>query len=757
MKNKPLEKYNPRHVGIRLYRGEGKVCKALVRPGDRVVRGQVIGLPVDEKDPPVYASITGTVTDVLTEKISYGLTGEIIIITWEDRDGMMAMETGKKREERSVRTILINGMEKEQCFSSDYRLMMEQSAKVALGAMKKAIAAGAKSVIFCVRESESEAGYCLMKSAEKFAVERPDIVFSERSIRDDFLCSHPKVLVQKVLHKEIPNEGIPENIGVSVVGVEEAVGIYNLEYDGIGKIQRFITVGGNVDAVNNFTVPMGTPFRELLEVCGGVDLKSSIVLEGGPMTGHAVDVDRAYVSEGTDGIYVVKKEETEEKNCIRCGACVEVCPARIFPFKIEKAFSNQKFLYDALDPQACIECGRCSYVCPSQIRLKEKVVLAKKEKGGYIHWREPQKHKKGHYVFLYNGEDLPPCIPQYHMSPYIHSGAAKEQGMLRWFIGLLPILLIMSAAWGTRGIFNMLTAVLTCVVSDGIYRFIIHGEKKPDLWEAINMGLLLAFVFPAEVPPLELIIAGAFGTIAVKALFGGYGSQIFQPVLMARILFDHGPGMIATPFSWIMIGTGFIYLAYTGAASLWPSVWYLFTVWVVGLMSGEIFLLSGPLLLTAFFLIQDPVTSPCFKQGKVIFAVIGGLLAGGMWNLGFGEWAWYLSVLMVNPLAEAIERFAGPVPYGKMPFRERKKRKTVQIMFSIWIAAGFLALLRLAVAHAFTGIFLFEFVQYIWFGLAVWSIYKRISYMYSGRGFLKYARFAAALMFLAIILEKMRI
>ena len=62
MKNKPLEKYNP-HVGIRLYR-EGKVCKALVRPGRQEWCGQVIGLPVDEKDPPVYASITGTVTDV---------------------------------------------------------------------------------------------------------------------------------------------------------------------------------------------------------------------------------------------------------------------------------------------------------------------------------------------------------------------------------------------------------------------------------------------------------------------------------------------------------------------------------------------------------------------------------------------------------------------------------------------------------------------------------------------------------------------
>lgn len=757
MKNKPLEKYNPRHVGIRLYMGEGKVCKALVRPGDRVVRGQAIGLPADEKDFPVYASISGTVTDVLTETIRYGLTGEIIIITWEDRDGMIEMEPGKKREERSVRTVLINGMEKEQCFSSDYRLMMEQSAKAALGAMKKAIAAGAKSVIFCVRESESEAGYCLMEAAEKFAAERPDIIFSERSIKDDSLCSHPQVLVQKVLHQEIPDEGMPENIGVSVIGVEEAVGIYNLEYDGIGKIQRFITVGGNVGTVKNFAVPLGTPFRELLDACGGADLKSSIVLEGGPMTGHAVDVDRAYVSDSTDGIYVVKKEQTEEKNCIRCGACVEVCPARIFPFKIEKAFSNQKFLYDALDPQACMECGRCSYVCPSQIRLKEKVVLAKKEKGGYIHWREPKKNKKGHYVFLYNGEDLPPCIPQYHMAPYIHSGAVKEQTAMRWFVGLIPTLLIMASTWGTRGIFNILTAVLTCVVSDGVCKFIFCGEKRPDLWEAINMGLLLAFVFPTEVPPLELIIAGVFSSIALKSFFGGYGSQIFQPALMARILFDHGPGMIDTPFSWIMLGTGFIYLAYVGAVNLWPSVWYLFSVWVVGVMSSEIFLLSGPLLLTAFFLVQDPVTSPCFKQGKVISAVIGGLLAGGMWSLGFGEWAWYLSVLMVNPLAEAVERLAGPVPYGKMPVRERRKQKSIQILFSIWIVAGFLVLLWLADAYIFTGLIWFGTVQFMWFGLAVWSLYKRISYMYSGRGFLKYARFAAVLLLLAVILEKMRI
>ena len=153
MKNKPLENYNPRHVGIRLYMGGEKVQKAVVGPGDSVNRGQIVGISEDGKEPPMYASISGTVTDLLTETIRYGVTSEIIIIAREDRECLMEVKETKRREERSVRTVLINGMERESCFSSDYRLMMEQSAKVALGAMKKAIASGAKKVIFCVRES----------------------------------------------------------------------------------------------------------------------------------------------------------------------------------------------------------------------------------------------------------------------------------------------------------------------------------------------------------------------------------------------------------------------------------------------------------------------------------------------------------------------------------------------------------------------------------------------------------------------------
>ncbi len=535
------------------------------------------------------------------------------------------------------------------------------------------------------------------------------------------------------------------------------VDIYNLEYDGIGQIQRFITVSGNVKECKNLAVPMGTPFREILNICGGLSLSTCLVLEGGPMSGKAVDVDKAYVSGNTEGIFVVKKDHTQEKACIHCGACADVCPARIFPFKIEKAYANQKFLFEELSPEACMECGRCSYICPSKIPLKERVVLAKKEKGNFIHWRETKKHKTGHYVCLVGGEELPPAKPQVHMSPYVRSSVFKEQIDFHWFVALLPSLLLTAAALGTRGIFNMLTSALTCVVSHVLFRRVVHHEKAPHVWEALNMGILIAFVFPVAVPPWRIIAAGVFGSIVVKELFGGNGSQTFHPALLAGVLFAHGTSMIALPFSWITLGVGFIYLVYTKEISMWPSIWYLFTVWAVGLFRGEIFLLSGPLLLTAFFMLTDFAVSPTVRMGKIFSGVLAGSLAGSMWGLGYGDLSWYFSVLMVNPLLEVMDQLTAPVPYGKMPAEKIRRQYLIKSLTVIFIAVGFIYLAYFTSMFRFTGQLWFTTVKYFWFGLAVWGIYKRMNYMYREKGILKNIRFMTALVLLTVILEKMRI
>ena len=71
-------------------------------------------------------------------------------------------------------------------------------------------------------------------------------------------------------------------------------------------------------------------------------------------------------------------KETIEQACMRCGKCVENCPAKLSPVLINEALKTPEKL-KKLEPMRCVECGLCSYICPAKINLREKVRLAKQE------------------------------------------------------------------------------------------------------------------------------------------------------------------------------------------------------------------------------------------------------------------------------------------------------------------------------------------------------------------------------------------
>ena len=63
--------------------------------------------------------------------------------------------------------------------------------------------------------------------------------------------------------------------------------------------------------------------------------------------------------------------------CLRCGKCIEVCPAKLSPVLIKDSLKNKKSL-KSLNPEKCIECGLCSYICPAKIQVREFVKRVKK-------------------------------------------------------------------------------------------------------------------------------------------------------------------------------------------------------------------------------------------------------------------------------------------------------------------------------------------------------------------------------------------
>ena len=95
--------------------------------------------------------------------------------------------------------------------------------------------------------------------------------------------------------------------------------------------------------------------------------------------GTALNNDELIVTSNLNCVLIQKDLPNDKiEECLRCGKCVDVCPAKLSPVLIKDNVKNISLLHD-LEPNRCIECGLCSFICPSKIPVREFVKLAKKE------------------------------------------------------------------------------------------------------------------------------------------------------------------------------------------------------------------------------------------------------------------------------------------------------------------------------------------------------------------------------------------
>lgn len=403
----------PPKVYIPLQQHIGAPCKPVVEVGDEVKTGQKIGEAESFVSAPVHASVSGKVVsietmphpigaDVLTvviesdgkDELSEDIKpkGELESLTPEDikkiiREagivgmGGAAFPTQVKLSpppDKKIDTIIINGAECEPYLTADHRVMLEHSEDILFGlkAIMKAVGV--------------EKGYIGIENNKPDAIKKmQELVKDENNI--EVVALHTKYpqggekqLIYAITGREVPSGGLPMEVGVIVQNVGTTAMIAKAIKTGMPLIERVLTVTGSAIAEpKNLLVRIGTPFREVIEQCGGFKKAPGKVIMGGPMMGLAQASIDVPVVKGTSGILVLSKDEAkqyQERPCIKCARCVDACPVYLLPTRLshfaQHGMWDEAEDYNALD---CIECGSCSFVCPSKIPLVQRIRLAKSQ------------------------------------------------------------------------------------------------------------------------------------------------------------------------------------------------------------------------------------------------------------------------------------------------------------------------------------------------------------------------------------------
>ncbi|MFZ5484586.1 MAG: electron transport complex subunit RsxC [Pseudomonadota bacterium] len=389
----------------------GTPAKALVRVGDRVLRGQPIGAPAGYISAAVHAPTSGIVRAVEPAPVAHpsGLFDTCVTLESDGLDEGMAFQPipwrdlppGEVRARLegmglvglggavfpshvklapgpvAIDTLILNGAECEPWITCDDRLMRERAGDVLRGAEVMRHLLGARELLVGIEDNKPEAVAAMRPAAE--AVGAKLVVVPTR-----YPSGGAKQLIQLLTGLEVPAGQLSTDIGIQVFNVATAYALWRAVSLGEPLISRIVTITGRVARPGNYEARLGTPLSELLALAGGElpDAHGHVI--GGPLMGFAVNNLNAPVAKGVNCLIVTDPvnfpPRTVAMPCTRCGLCAQACPASLSPFELY-LFAKAKNLdkAQAYHLPDCIECGCCSYVCPSHIPLVDFFRFAKGE------------------------------------------------------------------------------------------------------------------------------------------------------------------------------------------------------------------------------------------------------------------------------------------------------------------------------------------------------------------------------------------
>ena len=398
----------PAEVHIPMKMHSGKAAVPVVKPGDHVTMGQLIGEMGGAVSSPIHSSVSGTVKKIHDRDL---ITGQKAVTLTIASDGLQTLCPDIKRPEvRSLKEfydavrdsgavglggagypaapklaiknldeldyILINGAECEPYVTADTNTMVADAKHVYVGVKLLLEFMMPKKICICIEDNKTEA---IKTMEETFAYDDNVEICVLPTL---YPQGERKVLVQNITGRIVPEGARLADIGVIVTNVTTVAVFARYVACGLPLIKKVVTVDGPaVRNPSNVLAPIGTPIRELFEFCGGFIEEPRKVLMGGPMMGYAQPSLDVPVLKTTNCLIACTDTSSimqRETACIKCGRCLSVCPMRLMPPNIESAYITKN--NDALRHykiNMCVECGCCAYVCPAQRHLVQMIRLAK--------------------------------------------------------------------------------------------------------------------------------------------------------------------------------------------------------------------------------------------------------------------------------------------------------------------------------------------------------------------------------------------
>jgi len=398
-------------VEILLQQHVGPPCACVVKKGDHVDVGQLLGRADHPMSVPVHASVSGEVKDVSFVISATGAPVEAVIIESDRKYTVAASCTPPSigsREDfiKMVReaglvglggatfpvhiklnppkgsepdVLLVNAAECEPYITSDYRQICEHPDEIIDGILAVMKWISIPRTIIGVENNKPLATGILDHELSKRRLDtKKDTNITVKSLKTIYPQGAEKMLIYALTGRKVPPGKLPHDVKVLVMNVSTLRFIGKYMKNGIPLVRKRLTLDGSaLNTPGNVNVPIGARIPDVIAAAGGTKEEPSKIIMGGAMMGFALDRIDCGIIKANNAILVFGSREAKippESPCIHCGRCVTSCPMNLMPTGIDQAArlqdtENLEFYY-VMD---CIECGCCTYSCPAKRYLTQSI------------------------------------------------------------------------------------------------------------------------------------------------------------------------------------------------------------------------------------------------------------------------------------------------------------------------------------------------------------------------------------------------